>query len=173
VLIPQHEPASDPDVLFLLNFTSAQRTALLNDRSTKALLYTPVNEHFGIGPVEAMICGVPVLACDSGGPTESIIEESNELRTGWLRPPDPTVWADTLEEILRLPPDQKTALANRGRERARSIFSLTAMSEGIERALFQAVTLGKVNSSVPQVVALLIGFIIAFIFARHTNPSPS
>ena len=53
-------------ILFILNFTMAQRTALLRDPTTLALLYTPANEHFSIVPVEAMACGLPVLACDSG-----------------------------------------------------------------------------------------------------------
>ena len=39
-----------------------------------ALLYTPANEHFGIGSVEGMFSGLPILTCDSGGPTESIID---------------------------------------------------------------------------------------------------
>jgi alpha-1,3/alpha-1,6-mannosyltransferase len=72
---------NEPDVLFLLNFTTSQRSAPLQSPSTVALLYTPTNEHFGIGPVEGMICGLPVLACDSG-PTESIVDQPLEKRTG-------------------------------------------------------------------------------------------
>lgn len=37
-----------------------------------ALLYTPSNEHFGIVPIEAMYMGKPVIACNSGGPTETV-----------------------------------------------------------------------------------------------------
>lgn len=36
------------------------------------LLYTPSNEHFGIVPIEAMYMGKPVIACNSGGPTETV-----------------------------------------------------------------------------------------------------
>jgi len=146
-----------PDVLFLLNFTTAQRTALLHSPSTKVLVYTPTNEHFGIGPVEAMVCGVPVLACDSGGPTESVVDNSTGLRTGWLRPPDPEVWAETLREILNLPPHDKQSLSSRGKQRAREVFSIGAMSERIEGALMKAVSLGKVNGpSVTHLTGLLV-----------------
>jgi len=37
-----------------------------------ALIYTPTNEHFGIVPLEAMYMEKPVIACNSGGPTETI-----------------------------------------------------------------------------------------------------
>jgi alpha-1,3/alpha-1,6-mannosyltransferase len=46
--------------------------------------YTPTNEHFGIVPLEAMNAGVPVLATDTGGPTESVVHKM----TGWLLPSD-------------------------------------------------------------------------------------
>lgn len=156
-IVPTHIKPFSPDVLFLLNFTTAQRTALLHSPSTKVLVYTPANEHFGIGPVEAMVCGVPVLACDSGGPTESVVDDSTGLRTGWLRPPDPEVWAETLREILDLPPHDKQNLSSRGKQRAREVFSLDAMSERMEGALMKAVSLGKVNGlNVIHLVGLLV-----------------
>ena len=44
------------------------------------LLYTPMEEHFGIVPLEAMSVGTPVIAVDSGGPKETV--ENKE--TGFL-----------------------------------------------------------------------------------------
>jgi alpha-1,3/alpha-1,6-mannosyltransferase len=35
---------------------------LLTAAATHALLYTPANEYFGIVPIEAMCCELPVLA---------------------------------------------------------------------------------------------------------------
>lgn len=129
-----------------------------------ALLYTPANEHFGIGPVEAMICGVPILACDSGGPTESIVDAPSDIRTGWLRPPEPAIWADTLREILSLPSHEKEALSARGKARARELFSLDAMSRGLEKALVAAVSLGAVDALGFKIIALSVGFIISYVF---------
>mmetsp|Transcript_23380 Transcript_23380/g.20778 ORF Transcript_23380/g.20778 Transcript_23380/m.20778 type:complete len:100 (+) Transcript_23380:958-1257(+) len=60
-------------------------------------MYTPENEHFGIVPVEAMYMGCIVLACNSGGPTESIVHG----RTGFLLDADDTSqWGNKLEEIF-------------------------------------------------------------------------
>lgn len=66
-------------VILLPNFSTNQRSILLKSASTMALLYTPNNEHFGIVPVEAMACGLPVLACKSGGPKESVIDADDEV----------------------------------------------------------------------------------------------
>ena len=57
---------------------------------TEMLLYTPENEHFGIVPVEAMHMGCIVMACDSGGPLESIVH--NE--TGFLFTPNANIWGN-------------------------------------------------------------------------------
>jgi alpha-1,3/alpha-1,6-mannosyltransferase len=117
-----------------------------------------------------MICGLPILACDSGGPTESILDAPADVRTGWLRPPDPTIWADTLREILALPPREKEALSIRGKERARELFSLDAMSKGLERALVSAIALGYVDNFNFKLFALLISFVVAYVSAHLVFP---
>ena len=51
----------------------------------RALINTPKwNEAYGNVVVEAMACGVPVIAYDRGGPGEIIISG----KTGWVTPPD-------------------------------------------------------------------------------------
>lgn len=134
-----------PTVLFLLNFTTSQRSALLTSPTTLALLYTPSNEHFGIGPIEAMVCGVPVLACNSGGPTESVIDKATEERTGWLREPDPIIWSEALQEIISLSPSERTILSARAQKRAKDHFGMDAMAHGLESALEEAVKMGEVE----------------------------
>lgn len=69
-------------VVFLKSISNDQRILLLEN--TKVLLYTPENEHFGIVPVEAMYMGCIALACNSGGPLESV----KDGQTGFLMPPN-------------------------------------------------------------------------------------
>ena len=152
----------NPDVLFLLNFTTAQRAALLSAPTTLALLYTPANEHFGIVPVEAMSSGLPVLACNSGGPTESIIDDPPHLRTGWLRAPEAASWAAALLEIAELSPAERSALAGRARARAHEHFGMEAMGRKLESALMEAAKMGRV----PVPAAMWFGsFVVVALFA--------
>lgn len=58
--------------------------------NSRVVLYTPENEHFGIVPLEAGVALRPVIACNSGGPLESIIDG----KTGFHCPPDPDLWAE-------------------------------------------------------------------------------
>ncbi|KAA1477688.1 mannosyltransferase [Dentipellis sp. KUC8613] len=164
VLTPEN-----PDIIFLLNFTTPQRATLLSAPSTVALLYTPTNEHFGIGPVEAMVCGLPVLACDSGGPTESVLDEPAKERTGWLRHPDPEVWAAALEEIISMSPEERSELGKRSQARARENFGMEAMAKALEHSLTEVVALGRVPTptwvyGLVAAVMLLIAYIVGLIF---------
>lgn len=158
-LPPFDKSVMSPDIIFLLSFTTAQRSALLTSSSTLALLYTPTNEHFGIVPVEAMACGVPVLACNTGGPTESVVNSPEIEKTGWLRPPDPEIWAEALHGIVELSADERTMLAHRAKVRARSQFGMDAMAKKIEAALFEAVRMGPVEEG--SLYPFIIGFVVS------------
>ena len=161
---PFNMTTEDPDILFLLNFTTAQRAALLTASSTLALLYTPANEHFGIVPIEAMSSGLPVLACNSGGPTESIVDDPPTARTGWLRTPEASSWADVLDEIAGLAPSERSALADRARARAREHFGMEAMALKLEGALVEAAEMG----AVPAPAVLWFGsFVAVALFAYY------
>ena len=80
-------------VVFLRSISNDQRILLL--QKTDILLYTPANEHFGIVPCEGMYLGCVVLACDSGGPLESIVNG----KTGFLLRPKATLWAEQMLKI--------------------------------------------------------------------------
>ncbi|CAI7873510.1 unnamed protein product [Closterium sp. NIES-54] len=75
------------DVLFLTSINDLLKAQLL--ACCTAVVYTPPNEHFGIVPLEAMAASKPVVACNSGGPTESILDGA----TGFLCSPNPTSFA--------------------------------------------------------------------------------
>ncbi|KDR81960.1 hypothetical protein GALMADRAFT_90454 [Galerina marginata CBS 339.88] len=164
----------DPEVLFLLNFTTSQRTALLLSPNTLALLYTPANEHFGIVPVEAMACGVPVLACDSGGPTESVVAypSPRDEWTGWLKKPDTEVWADALLDIVSLSPAERDGMSRRAKARARSLFGIEVMAHGLEDALCKAVAMGRLEAFgwLGTVMVILVGFVLAYLAGPFLFP---
>ncbi|KAK9024475.1 hypothetical protein V6N11_004635 [Hibiscus sabdariffa] len=57
-------------VNFVTSCSTAERNSLLSQ--CLCVLYTPTDEHFGIVPLEAMAANKPVIACNSGGPVETI-----------------------------------------------------------------------------------------------------
>ncbi|MEF8798543.1 MAG: glycosyltransferase [Candidatus Bipolaricaulota bacterium] len=62
---------------------------------------TSVYEPFGLAPLEAMSCGLPVVVTDQGGPTESLVDEETGEKYGALvDPEDPEDIAGELLELL-------------------------------------------------------------------------
>lgn len=142
-------PVRSPDVLFLLNMSAAQKQLLLSSTKTVALLYTPMYEHFGIVPLEAMASGIPVLATETGGPTETIVDRglpseasSSCETTGLLRPRDPTAWSQALADLVSLPEPQRHLVAEAGRRRVRDQFSLDRLGRDFELACRDAAGIG-------------------------------
>ena len=71
-LVSQAEELGVTDrVLFLRSPGDQEKVWLLKNSS--CLVYTPAGEHFGIVPLEAMFCTTPVIAVNSGGPTETVV----------------------------------------------------------------------------------------------------
>lgn len=163
---------ASPNVLFILNFSHTQRTHLLTAPTTRALLYTPQNEHFGIGPVEAMICGVPVIACDSGGPVESVVdpgkgEKDKIVRTGYLLPPVAVLWTEALLSVLALSSAERERISAAAQARVESLFSLESMTKGIEGALVQAVRMEDLGVEAGvNVVLVVIGLGVGLWLAK-------
>lgn len=144
-------------VVVLPNFSNFQRSVLLRSPSTLALLYTPNNEHFGIGPVEGMVCGLPILACNSGGPKESVVDDGldgskpgsstqHSQHTGWLRPPDVQAWAEVMCIIAHLTPEARCQISDRAKSRARSLFSMEAMALHLHSEVEKAYAMGHVTT---------------------------
>ncbi|KAK0748557.1 hypothetical protein B0T21DRAFT_420595 [Apiosordaria backusii] len=117
----------DVDVLFLLSVPNALKEILL--KSAKLLVYTPKEEHFGIVPLEAMLRGVPVLAADSGGPLETVVEG----KTGWLRAGEPELWADVMERVVgEMTEEELKRMGEEGKRRVRENFAETEMAGRLE-----------------------------------------
>ncbi len=63
-------------------------------------VHTSVHEQFGLVVVEAMACGLPVIAVNRGGPAMIV----DDPRTGWLLPPDDAgALADAMVEAVNDP----------------------------------------------------------------------
>uniref|UniRef100_A0A131YIN5 Alpha-1,3/1,6-mannosyltransferase ALG2 n=1 Tax=Rhipicephalus appendiculatus TaxID=34631 RepID=A0A131YIN5_RHIAP len=103
-------------VSFVRSPSEAAKLLLLH--ACRAVVYTPANEHFGIVPVEAMCMRRAVVACNSGGPTETVLDGE----TGLLCDPTPKAFAAAL---VRLAKDRSLTqeMGERGRKRAEELFS--------------------------------------------------
>lgn len=139
-------PPSNTQIVFLLNFSTAQRTYLLRSPSTIALLYTPRNEHFGIVPIEAMACGLPVLAANSGGPVETIVEMGGEKQgTGLLRSPTPEAWSPALAALIDLTPSARAEVAEAAKRRVKEQFSSEKLGRELQAACETASNMGPLS----------------------------
>ncbi|OCF37418.1 alpha-1,3/alpha-1,6-mannosyltransferase [Kwoniella heveanensis BCC8398] len=151
-------PPSDVQVLFILNFSNAQRAHLLSSPHTKCLLYTPANEHFGIVPVEAMACGLPVLAADSGGPTETIVDLTSTLNdgdsagTGMLRPPIPEEWSKALARLINLSPEEREKISTAARRRVEDKFSIATLGKELDTACKDAMKMGDLHQKIADIL---------------------
>ncbi|NIH84204.1 glycosyltransferase [Amycolatopsis granulosa] len=104
-------------VRLLGQVTRDEMPALL--RSADLVMCTPWYEPFGIVPLEAMACGVPVVAAAVGGLIDTVVDGV----TGELVPPQrPEVLAATLRRLLG-DPAQREAYGIAGCDRARSRYS--------------------------------------------------
>lgn len=82
------------NVRFLTSPSDAAKISLF--RFCRCIVYTPSGEHFGIVPIEAMYCKKPVIAVNSGGPKESIVDN----RTGFLCDSNEEAFAKAMKKIV-------------------------------------------------------------------------
>ncbi|KAK2855739.1 hypothetical protein FQN49_004891 [Arthroderma sp. PD_2] len=170
------------NVLFLLSVPSAFKETLLS--SSSLLLYTPSYEHFGIVPVEAMHAGLPVLADNTGGPLETIVEG----RSGWLRASgEISGWTEVINHVLqRMTQAERIEMGTYAKQRVEKEFSLHAMGERLQDQIEEMLQ-AKERAFMPFEVILGLGLVlsvvsalliwmainIGFVFERSPLQSPS
>lgn len=110
-------------------------------RSADVVACTPWYEPFGIVPLEAMACGVPVVASAVGGLTDTVVEGV----TGRLVPPqDSRRLAEVLNQMLGSP-RHLNRYGRKGRKRVESRYSwdgIAARTEKTYRRILATRTLG-------------------------------
>jgi glycosyltransferase involved in cell wall biosynthesis len=100
---------------FRLDISDHDRAVLF--QTAMCVVYTPDREHFGIVPLEAMYAGTPVLAVNSGGPTETVVDG----RTGFLREATATAFGEALRTLME-DPHKATEMGRAGREHVQRTF---------------------------------------------------
>lgn len=80
-----------------------------------------------------MLVGVPVLAANTGGPTETVVEGE----TGWLRDPEEVdEWTRVMHRVLnQMTKDELAEMSRAGVARVRGNFADTQMAERLDQIL--------------------------------------
>jgi alpha-1,3/alpha-1,6-mannosyltransferase len=152
------------DVLFLLSVPGVFKDTLLEN--AELLLYTPTNEHFGIVPVEAMQHGVPVLASNTGGPLETILEGE----TGWLRDVDKV--EDWTKEMIKgvgkgsnsMQESDREKMKAAGRKRAKE-FSRDTMARKFDDEMTKMAEERRSHFTGGQDMFMALGLLVCFLGA--------
>ena len=116
------------DISFMRSISDKQKVKLL--QTAYCLLYTPTNEHFGIVPIEAMYCEKPVIATNTGGPLETIANNS----TGYLVEPRAQDFANAMLNLISNPKKQKSFGAM-SRQRVIEHFSYLSFQQKLNNVL--------------------------------------
>ncbi|WP_217237524.1 glycosyltransferase [Streptomyces sp. AC555_RSS877] len=107
-------------------------------RSADLVLCTPVYEPFGIVPLEAMACGVPVVATDVGGHRDSV----DDGGTGRLVPPgDPEAIAAAVRDLLAEDGTRRRH-GRAGRARVLAHYTWQRVADGVEQ-VYRQVAVGQ------------------------------
>lgn len=105
-------------------------------RSADAVVCTPWYEPFGIVPLEAMACGIPVVAAAVGGLKDSVVNQATGLH---VPPRDPHATAGALIRLLS-EPGLRQDLGRAGQQRARALYSWDRVAAETEAAYLQTLT---------------------------------
>ena len=118
-------------ITFLTSFTEYEKYFLL--KHANVLLYTPTAEHFGIVPLEAMYCGVPVVAVNAAGPLETVLHG----KTGFLQPPTAVNFSEGIISVITHSDISK--MSAEATSHVQSNFTLEAFAFNLQKHLRSAV----------------------------------
>ncbi|XP_021895032.1 alpha-1,3/1,6-mannosyltransferase ALG2 isoform X2 [Carica papaya] len=125
--LAEQQGVSD-QVNFITSCSTAERNALLSE--CLCVIYTPKDEHFGIVPLEAMAAGKPVIACNSGGPVETV---KNGV-TGYLCDPTSQEFALVMAKFMEDPEIAKS-MGGKARQHVRESFSTKTFGQRLNQFL--------------------------------------
>ena len=153
-------------VVFMTSISSSLKNLLIT--KSRLLLYTPSFEHFGIVPIESMNLGTPVLACNNGGPMETVEQD----KTGWLAEPNVEDW--TKHILVCLLTTTKSQMKEQCQKRVLKYFSRIAMTESLEDKIGKMMQVPKKKKSNAPMVAmallnLLVFYILQFLFLEKDH----
>ena len=109
-------------VTFIRSCSDEQKAGLLE--CCRALIYTPSNEHFGICPLEGMYFRRPIVAVNSGGPLETVVDG----KTGFLCEHTAEAFAEKMVFLYRNR-GSSMEMGLSGREHIMANFSFRAFTE--------------------------------------------
>jgi alpha-1,3/alpha-1,6-mannosyltransferase len=119
-------------VKFITSCSTAERNTLLSQ--CLCVLYTPKDEHFGIVPLEAMAAHKPVIACNSGGPVETI---RNGV-TGFLSDPNPEEFSLAMAKFIQ-DPQMAERMGEEAQKHVSESFSTKIFGQRLNRFLVDVV----------------------------------
>lgn len=99
-------------------------------RSADAVVCAPWYEPFGIVPLEAMACGVPVVTAAVGGLVDTVVDGTTGLH---VPPQDPAAIAAAVADLLRRPAWARE-LGDNGHRRVKARYSWSRIAADTEKA---------------------------------------
>jgi len=100
-------------------------------RGARLAVYVPVDEPFGLVPLEAMACETPAIVSDHGGVSESVVHGETGLH---VDPFDPEAIASAIRELWD-DEARRSAMGARGAARVQEHFGLDSFLDRLEARL--------------------------------------
>lgn len=117
-------------VVLLRSPTDEEKCGLLY--AAHCLLYTPENEHFGIVPLEGMYFCKPIVALNSGGPTETVVNTS----TGFLCEKNAKSFGGAMYQLFR-DEAMRLKMGDLGHKRVEQKFSFQAFADRLNQIIYE------------------------------------